>query len=322
MEQKTGGILLESGTNEVEIIEFFIREQCFGVNVAKVRQIVPFMAKQLNRQPLRQHGFMGQYLQRGELFPLIDLRDVFRLDDENKSNRPLVLICEFNVLVSAYLIDGVNRIHRISWKSIRPLSMVLASSETFTGTVTLEDREILLVDMEFILAEVMGKHHGDDLDGQLPEVDDVVETELKLTLAEDSLFFRKKLVEDCIKSGIPNVEAYANGEECFNAIKKHVQEAKENGRPITDYINVLLTDIEMPQMDGLTLCRKVRQDLKLEKLPIVIYSSLITEQMAEKCRSVGADAFVSKPHSGKVIEIVDEIKEHIRLAEKEDIPQT
>ena len=119
------GILLETGTNEVEIIEFYLGGQSFGINVAKVKQIVQFEAKLLTEIPETHPAVLGTFLYRGSTSPLIDLnkalhREKVTQDDE----RTLVLVSEFNNTVNSFQIDGINRIHRISWDQLQPLSQL------------------------------------------------------------------------------------------------------------------------------------------------------------------------------------------------------
>ena len=160
MAAKKDGILLESGTNEVEILEFLLDGQSFGVNVAKIQAIVQFDAKNLTVIPLSPPSLAGMLLFRDRTIPLLDLKNVlgimststWGMEGDGEEENRIVLVMEFNGLTSAAIIDGVNRIHRISWEDLKPLNPLLNDcTEEYTGTVTLNGRDILILDLEKIV---------------------------------------------------------------------------------------------------------------------------------------------------------------------------
>jgi len=301
------GILLESGTNEVEILEFLLRDQSFGVNVAKIQAIEQFSWKSVTVVPMIPASMVGAFLFRNRTIPLIDLAAEFGLDvkisreadggREDLGSR-IVLVMEFNNMTTAFLADGVNRIHRLYWKDIQPLSSVLDSEEvTFTGSVHIEDREILIADMEKIVSNLIPDSFWRLSSPSQEERDTQADrSSVRVVLAEDSVVVRNLLSNLLSTEGYSNLTVWDNGRVAFDYLQAQ-----------PDPPDVLITDIEMPAMDGLTLCREVKQDPKLNRLPVVIFSSLINEQMAAKCRSVGANAYISKPQFGKLARILDEL---------------
>ena len=305
------GILLESGTNEVEIIEFYVRGQSFGVNVAKVKQIIPLDHTALSAMPQTASAFRGVYLHRDTTIPMIDLGDALRLEPlPDGALSPLLLICNFNMRTMAFAIDGVNRIHRLSWSKFTPLNTFLATScDSIIGSVNIDHREILIVDLEQIVSEydprVKAMYAGDD-----DSVDSGTSIyEQRIIMAEDSSLIRAVLEKGMRKAGFTNVSIYPNGQEALDAVTAIAKEASRRGVPLRGRLDAVVTDIEMPLMDGLTLCRKIKEELHIDVL-VMIYSSLINSQMALKCEKVGADAYFSKPN---IAALVNSVKEHLAV---------
>lgn len=315
-------ILLESGTNEVEVLEFVLGGQSFGVNVLKIQAIEQYDPKRVTRIHLAHPSVIGTLRFRDNCLTMIDLtremgsgeptgrsdvEDGKPVNGEGTAAR-LVLVMEFNQLKTAFLVDGVHRIHRVSWEAINPLSAFLGSSESkFTGSLQIEGREILLVDMEKIVTEILPR-------GQfLHSVEQAEESELTrargsrtILLAEDSAVLRKHVAEELHKGGYTTLRTFANGRECYDEIAKLTAAADTAGRDVRDEIAALISDIEMPAMDGLALCRWVKQTRQTSGLPVIMFSSLINDQIATKCEAVGADAYISKPQFTQLVALLDQ----------------
>lgn len=307
---KREGILLESGTNEVEIIEFYMRGQRFGVNVAKVKQLIPFDASALSAMPKTPEAFRGVYLHRDTTIPMIDLGCALHLESlPEGETSPLLLICNFNMQTIAFAIDGVNRIHRMSWSDFSPLNPFLSNScDSIIGSVNIDNHEILIIDLEQIVAEYNPKVKAmyDGTENEIAATDDVFDQHI--FMAEDSTLIRAVLERDMKKAGFKNVRTFPNGKEALDAITAIAKKAQLDNTGLKGIFDVLVTDIEMPLMDGLTLCRRIKKELQLQ-VPVLIYSSLINVEMSRKCQEVGADAFFSKPH---VDALVNSIKNRIK----------
>ncbi len=313
------GILLESGTNEMELLEFFIGNQGIGVNVAKIQAIEPYAQERVTKVPLAHEAVAGMLLFRDRTIPLIDLTKQLNVqsrptnstgaEETNVEEKRIVLAMEFNNMATAFLVDGVNRIHRISWKQISPLSAVFAQhSPDFTGSVQIEGREILIVDVEKIVAELLpqtcpSKSRASDDWNPFEEDRSLV----KIILAEDSHTIRSLLEGVLASDNYTNVQSFDNGQEAFETVVAAVKTAQEQGEPLSKHLGVVITDIEMPQMDGLALCKQVKEISSGQHLPIIMFSSLINEQMRLKCLSVGADACISKPQFGELVKLLDKL---------------
>lgn len=309
-------ILLESGTNEMEILEFYLGEQSFGINVQKLREIIQYEPEKTTVLPESKPSVMGTYLVRGQSISLIDLNKHLNPQQpaDEGPKRPIVLVCQFNRKVTGFMVDDVNQIHRISWEDVRPMAPFIDKFRPrFTGSINVGSKEILIVDLEHILTELdpeLSQVFAGTADKPDTTAEDLSKTEqrqqIKLMLAEDSSIIRSGIQRVLTNSGYTQLTTFIDGDECYQELKK-IHEQVDSEEDFLQHLNILITDIEMPKMDGLTLCRKVREELGLKDLKVIMFSSLITEQMAAKCTSVGANGSISKPQIPELVEMVDSL---------------
>ncbi len=303
-------ILLEVGTNEVEIFEFTLGEHRYGVNVAKVNQIIQREQVKITRADLPPHGVLGSIPFRGKPAMTLDLRAILGIEGEEiDPSRALMLVTQFNDQVVAFAIDAAERIHRVSWNSFEPISASFSQENPFVnGIVRLEDRLILILDLEYILT-LVNPNLGMSVDTQkIERIEEKYKPreEIKILFAEDSNMIRGMVTRQLGEVGFTNMELATNGQEALDKVTSYAQQAKETGQPISDFVDLILTDIEMPIMDGLTFCKNVKKDLELTT-PVIVFSSLINEQMESKCRSVGADYWGTKPKVSLIVDLIDEL---------------
>ncbi|PLX94537.1 MAG: hypothetical protein C0620_05780 [Desulfuromonas sp.] len=311
--QEKQGILLEAGTNEFEILEYYLFDQSFGINVHKLREIVPFCREELTTLPDSHPSLLGTLLLRGDTIPLVNLAEhigkaldpakLLAASESGVQTRQVVLVCEFNDEVISFLVDGVDQIHRLSWSQVKPMDQFFDTYRPrFTGTVTVADRDILIVDMEHIAYEIFGdgQHYaGSDEDAIAADGPErkANRGDVKLFFAEDSAIIRQGIMRVLKHAGYEKAQSYGDGLACWNA----VLEAREEG----ELPALIVSDIEMPELDGLALCRRIKEDQVLRQIKVVMYSSLINENTSHKCVEVGADDFTSKPDVTKVVALVD-----------------
>ncbi|ETR74513.1 MAG: Chemotaxis protein cheV [Candidatus Magnetoglobus multicellularis str. Araruama] len=303
-------ILLESGTNELEIAEFILGKQSFGINVAKIREFVPYDTKSVTKVPNSPPSMVGVLLLRGRTIPLINLSIHLGLNSEDRSDKPVVLVTEFNTLVNGFIIDAINQIHRLSWSDIKSLNPVLQQHTTrFTGTVNVKDKEILIMDLEYIVSEIFPeKMRGLTHLSTKTLSDEEIEQRRparQIVIAEDSNMIRNMIIKTIKSAGYTNIQSFDNGGSAYDYVKQTKEKAEQQGQKLTDYVSLTVSDIEMPRMDGLTFCRNIREELREASLPVIIFSSLINEQMIVKCRSVGANAHVTKPQIAMLVDLMD-----------------
>lgn len=313
MNMKSDKILLESDTNELEIVEFRIDEMdwhgnvipCYyGVNVAKVREIIrlPQMSKVVNAKP----GVEGMIKLRDKVITIINLAQVLGKDTgELVADRVVVL--EFNNLMVGVLVHSVSRIYRISWKNVEPPSRSV-HSEQVTGLVKMEDRIILLLDFEKIVGELCSQSalrpmNSADLLERNPNADRSQKT---ILVADDSLFIRNTMCASLRAAGYV-VEEAENGALAWDLIQKKLACCEQDGTDISSILSLVITDVEMPQMDGLHLTSLIRKNEALKDFPVVIFSSLASEDNKRKWIGLGANHILTKPDLPDLVRVADEL---------------
>jgi two-component system chemotaxis response regulator CheV len=313
----TNEILLESGTNEVEVLEFYLCGQSFGINVAKVLQLEMYNPEMVTKTPGAADGFVGVYLWRGETLMFMDLADILGLERKTEPPRPIVLVTEFNAVRAAFLVDGVHQVYRVSWEEMKPVSQFMSNYSSRTiATLNVEQSpeeekeeklEILMLDFESILGEYCPESNLGYGNVELTPTDEPVKREnAKVVIAEDSAFLRHIITQTLNQAHYRQLTIFENGQDAFEYINERKNETDASGS-LKGLVDVVISDIEMPLMDGLTLCRRIKQDLGLDELPVVFFSSLINEQMRLKCQEVGSEAQITKPEIGKLVSLVDDV---------------
>lgn len=294
-------ILLDTGTNEFEIIEFYIDDadtkirdrNYFGINVAKVLEVVE-APKGLEASEGAQHpSYLGTMSLRDIILPIIDLS--VWLDIERKeSDFQLIIVTEINSVITGFLVSGVTQIHRIKWTDLKTPSKYIADMDAncITGTVDLNDRFVLMIDLEKILGE-LDPSMAENLEGG-----GVLAPEKWSALIVDDSASVRDLLNKNFKAANFDVQLFSNGLEAWEGLLAMRSEASKSGKSITDLLDVIVSDIEMPQMDGYTLTRQIKEDSELSKLPVILFSSLITKGLYHKGEKVKADDQVTKPEFG------------------------
>ena len=310
------GILLEAGTNELEIIEVFIDEVggyrgYYGINVAKVIKIISLPA--IIKPPNAAHFVTGMFNHRGNVIVLIDM--ALWLGRERREDvTPIAIITEFNRVTSAFLVSGITRIHRTSWSKIKPLDNYMQNfCPAITGYINLEDKNVLMLDLERAIGEIdpsLSVPHLQPIDkkeGVSESATEGITYPIRVLHADDSGMIRRATKEALESSGDFSVISQVDGSVAWEYLAEMKKQAFDQNKPITDFIDIILTDIEMPQMDGYHLCQKVKSDPILKALPVVLFSSLITEKLLHKGKAVQADAQLSKPNTSELIAKLKEI---------------
>lgn len=282
-------ILLEAGTNELEIVIFHCGPYTFGINVMKVREIiVPLPMTPLPGTPDAVKGLIEL---RGEVMTVIDLPTVIGVAHEETTDDRLI-ICEFNGEKSVLRVDAVTEIRRISWEQIDTPNELARGIEGLTnGVVKTGDKMIILLDYEKIALELSRKDIFAREEGRrvLPRN----RSNKTIWIAEDSEMLRTLIIETLEEAGYHGLKWFINGKDAFDAF--------EAGSDC----DLLITDIEMPKMDGLHLTKRLREDDRYTELPIIVFSSLISDDLRHKGESVGVNAQITKPEIGLLIETVD-----------------
>ncbi len=294
-------ILLESGTNELEIMEFTVGGELFGINIAKIREIM--RAQETKRMP-NSHNFVeGIFKQRGEVITVIDLAKCLNIERIENKSHDIFILTHFNKLNFAFRVESVVGIDRVSWENIKKPDKVIYSGEDSVATAIAEykDRLITILDFEKIIADI-SPETSITLD-RLDELGDRVESQKKILVAEDSMMLSNLIIGFLHKSGYKNTVKFNNGKEAWN----YLTEAKESGLPISNYVSCIVSDIEMPLMDGHRLTKLIKSDEKLKDIPVILFSSLISDELRIKGQEVGADEQITKPEIVELVSIIDRL---------------
>ncbi len=292
-------ILLESGTNELEVLEFKVGKNFYGINVAKIREILLYQP--VTPLPNAHPSIEGIFMPRDIMISVISLRKCLNITDEAE-NDGLFIITNFNSLNTAFHVDEVLGIHRVSWEDIIKPDATISSDESgvSTGVIKLEDRLVVILDFEKIVTDI-----NPETGLKVSEMDDYEtrdRSKSPILLCEDSPLLSKLIVECLKKAGYTNLIVNMNGQEGWDKLV----ELHKNGTVLND-VHLIITDIEMPLMDGHRLCKLVKENETLKNIPVIIFSSLINDEIRRKGESLGADAQLTKPEIGKLISVVDEL---------------
>ena len=291
-------ILLESGTNELEVLEFTLGDNHYGINVAKIREILQYMP--VTPVPNTHPSVEGIFMPRDTMITVINLKNCLNLPQTDEKG--LFIISNFNKLNVAFHVDQVIGIHRVSWENIIKPDETLTGEHggTATGVIKMNDRLIVILDFEAIVASISPQTglRVNDID----EMEARDRSDATILIAEDSALLSKLITECLKKSGYTNLIVEENGQEAWDVI-----EAMQAKGDITKHLDCIITDIEMPLMDGHRLTKLVKSDAELRDIPVIIFSSLVNEEMRKKGEQLGADAQLTKPEIGKLVEAIDKL---------------
>jgi len=291
-------ILLENGTNELEILEFILDGYSYGINVAKIREIIPY--QRVTPIPNAHPSIEGIFMPRETMITAINLSNC--LGHEDTLVGGMFIITNFNQLNIAFHVEDVLGIHRLSWTElVKPDHSFGSLEETvITGVVKRDDHLIVLLDFEKIICDInpetglrtsaveaMGKRSKNNV---------------PILIAEDSPLLNKLIVEALTKAGYENLTHTENGQEAYD----FVQKCKKEGT-LKEKVRCIITDIEMPMMDGHRLTKLIKSDEATKHIPVVIFSSLVNEDMKRKGKALGVDAQISKPEVGDLVKVIEEL---------------
>jgi two-component system chemotaxis response regulator CheV len=292
-------ILLEAGTNEMELLVFMLDKTYFGINVAKVREIIQRV--RAIPVPYAPPEVEGIFKLRDEVLTLVNIGQYFSMEGaETSEGHGSIIVVEFNKIRCGILVDNVEVIHRINWDKIEsPSPYLVKVGCPITGTVLLNGKTVIIVDFETLVVDLLGI-----LNTTIPDAPEFVlpRRDVRILVADDSSVIRSSLIQVLSRYGFENLTVCSNGLQAWEVIRERYEE--KNGP-----FDVVLTDIEMPEMDGLHLTRKIKEDPKINAMPVVLFSSLISDDNRNKGQAVRADAQVSKPDSEEMIQAIEKCLE-------------
>ena len=291
-------ILLENGTNELEVLEFELDGNAYGINVAKIKEIIPY--QKVTPVPNSHPSIEGIFMPRDTMITAIDLKNCLQRGVSEEGG--LFIITNFNMLDIAFHVDAVKGIHRISWEQIiKPGATVSTSEDSIsTGIVKLDNRLVIILDFEKIVSDI-----NPETGLKVSEIEGLgvrQRSNVPILIAEDSVLLNKLIVDSLKKAGYDNLIHTQNGQEAYDVI----QTCKADGT-LKDHVQCVITDIEMPLMDGHRLTKLIKSDDATKDIPVVIFSSLVNDEMKRKGEALGADAQLSKPEIANLVRIIDDL---------------
>ena len=291
-------ILLENGTNELEVLEFKLDGNAYGINVAKIKEIINY--QEVMPVPNAHPSVEGIFMPRDTMITAIDLKNCLQRGVSEPGG--LFIVTNFNKLDIAFHVDSVVGIHRVSWREIIKPGTTISTSEdgVSTGIIKFDDRLIIILDFEKIVTDINPETGLKVAD--IEELGERHRIDVPIMIAEDSPLLNKLIVDSLHKAGYVNLIHTENGQQAYDVI----QECKREGT-LKEHVQCIITDIEMPIMDGHRLTKLVKSDDETKGIPIVIFSSLVNDDMKRKGEALGANAQLSKPEIGNLVRVVDEL---------------
>lgn len=289
---------MDSGTNELEIVKFEVGVNTFGINVMKVREII--QPVDVTSVPQSHKDVEGMIKLRGEILPVISLYSFFGVDAEGAKDDKYI-VTEFNKRKIVFHVGSVSQIHRVSWEAIeKPTSLNQGMERHLTGIIKLEDTMIFLPDYEKIIYDIESAS-GVETYHVHQEGFDERRAGKKLIIVEDSPLLMRLLTDELTEAGYSEIVTFENGKEAYD----YVVELTDRGENLSDHIDMIISDIEMPKMDGHRLTKLLKDNPQSSDVPIMIFSSLITDDLRHRGEVVGADEQISKPEISELIKKVD-----------------
>ena len=292
-------ILLENGTNELEVLEFTVAGNSYGINVAKIKEIINY--QEVTPVPNAHPSIEGIFMPRDIMITAIDLRNCLQKGTSKPGG--LFIITNFNNLDIAFHVDTVVGIHRVSWGDIiKPNATVSSSDDGIsTGIIKIDNKLVIILDFERIVADI-----NPETSLKVDEIKSIEENanraDYPILIAEDSVLLNRLIVDSLKQAGYTRLIHTENGQEAWDQIQKFLQEGT-----LDKNVACVITDIEMPVMDGHRLTKLIKEGDATKHIPVVIFSSLVNEEMMRKGKALGVDAQISKPEIGNLVHLIDGI---------------
>jgi two-component system chemotaxis response regulator CheV len=285
-----------AGTNHLEVLLFSLgtndstgRNEVFGINVFKVREVMNI--PEITTAPEMPEGVEGFVSLRGDMVPIINLQKFCSLVSNDVPN--ILMITEYNTHVQGFLVNSVDTIQRLNWEQVKAPPPLL--SNRLGGLVTAvselpDKRLVMIMDVEKVLADAGGFYDDILFDG-IEKLD--TDKQHTILFADDSNIARKQITKALDHMGVKHIGCI-NGAEAWKLLNTMADKCEAENRDIITEIQLVLTDVEMPEMDGYVLTQKIKADPRFHKLPVIMHSSLTATANIDMGKGVGADAYVPK----------------------------
>lgn len=288
-------ILLENGTNELEILEFVVDGNSYGINVAKIKEIIRYLEP--TPIPNAHPSIEGVFMPRDTMITAIDLKNCLQRGQAEPGG--LFIVTNFNRLDIAFHVEEVLGIHRLTWKDInKPSATGSVDSGVASGVVKIKEKLIVILDFEKIVTDI-----SPETGLKVSEIEALgprERSDVPILIAEDSPLLNKLIVDSLRMAGYERIVHTANGQEAYDTIMGYCARGV-----LAENVKCIITDIEMPEMDGHRLTYLLKSDDRTKDIPVVIFSSLVNDEMKRKGEALGANAQLSKPEIANLVQIID-----------------
>ncbi|MES2563336.1 MAG: chemotaxis protein [Pseudomonadota bacterium] len=285
-----------AGTNKLEILMFTLgedgehkRREVFGINVFKVREVTRAPAT-ITRAPEMQPAVEGMVSLRGKLVPVMDLAKYVGLTAEKKPE--IMIVTEYNGQVQGFLVEAVDTILRLDWAAMRvPPHMVAGKASSLVTAVTelADGKLVMMLDVEQLLAETNNVDH----ESVISSIESTVPAGRTVLFADDSTVARNQISRTLDALKVSHIST-SNGAQAWTELKRIAETAEASGKNVRDTVQLVLTDVEMPEMDGYMLAKKIKTDARFNGVPVIMHSSLSGSSNQQLGASVGIDEYISK----------------------------
>ncbi|MBQ9528044.1 MAG: chemotaxis protein CheV [Fretibacterium sp.] len=293
--QEVKKVTTEAGTNEWQLVVFVLGEQTFAINVDKTREILRWPGcRAIPDAPV---ALIGITSVRGEVLPMVDLRIFLGIQPTTPLEQSKVIIAEFNEVKLGFVVDAVERIYRIKSEDLDASMTGKYLGDWILYVIKRDSRNVLLLDYEAIVQtispQLVIQHSGDPTKAAVMMEGVGHPADYHIIVAEDSPLIRKQVEDALMASGFTNLNICPDGKAAYDAIVRD-----------REHCDLLITDVEMPHLDGLTLTRRIKENVETKDVPVIVFSSIMSADIKRKAASVGANYQVTKPEITQLIEHV------------------
>jgi len=277
-----------AGSNCMEILLFSLGgRETFGINVFKVREVT--LTPKVTRTPHMPAGVQGVISLRGSVIPVIDLGAFVGIEASSDQSCSTLMVTEFCGRIQGFLVTDVDRIVRVEWDQVKCPDPTLVGADGLVTAITRlpDGRLVSILDVEQILANAFGEP-------MVPEIAQISDAaELNMMFVDDSPLARREISNVLDRLGVRYQHA-TNGREAWEKLQALAGQSQTEGVPLNQRLQLVLTDAEMPEMDGYVLARNIKTDRRFEGIPVVMHTSLSSQANGAMGRTMGVDAYVSK----------------------------
>ena len=287
-----------AGANKMEILIFSLgqeqgadHEEVYGINVFKVREVMH--KPKITKAPDMPASVEGMVSLRGVTIPVINLAKYCKVNVINDEPPSIMIITEYNKNVQGFLVQSVDNIERLNWDDVKapPPMMDSQKGGLVTAVTDITNKGLVMImDVEKVLAETAGFYDDETVFQGMPTIND---KSINVLYADDSGVARKQVKQTIDKLGISGISCI-NGKKAWETLNNIAEQAAEEGKEVSEVVSIIITDVEMPEMDGYVFTKNIKTDDRFKGIPVIMHSSLSSENNTAMGKKVGADAYVAK----------------------------